>query len=93
KGMAINRLCDASWMWDETAETAALKVLKSAKSRREVEKVLKSVDPDGRDPNASWSKRSAARTVERGYDLMSGLVDWGEQDALDNFLISKGINI
>lgn len=93
KGMAINRLCDASWMWDETAETAALKVLKSAKSRREVEKVLKSVDPDGRDPNASWSKRNAARTVERGYDLMSGLVDWGEQDALDNFLISKGINI
>lgn len=93
KGMTIHKLTGASWIWDETSETAALAVLKSARSRREVEQILKSVDPDGRDPQASASDRRKARTVQRGYDLMSGLVDWGEQDELDNFLIGWGIQV
>lgn len=93
KGMTIHRLCDVNWMWDEDCERAALRVLKSGKSRREVEKILKSIDPEGRDSKYSASRRAAARTVERGYDLMSGLVDWSEQEELDNFLISKGIRV
>jgi peptidoglycan hydrolase-like protein with peptidoglycan-binding domain len=93
KGMAIYRLTQASWMWDETSETASLKVLKSAKHKREAEKILKSIDPDGRDPDVSPADRSSARTVQRGYDLLSGLVDWGEQTQLDEYLAGLGITV
>lgn len=93
KAMTIHKLTGASWIWDETAEEAALIVLKSAKSRREIEAILKSIDPNGRDPNASASARAKARTVQRGYDLMSGLVDWDEQDELDNLLVAWGIQV
>ncbi|MCB9526176.1 MAG: hypothetical protein H6702_22755 [Myxococcales bacterium] len=93
KGMAIYRLTQASWMWDETSETASLKVLKSARNKREAEKILKSIDPKGRDENASAADRTRARTVQRGYDLLSGLVDWAEQTELDNYLAGLGISV
>ncbi len=93
KGMAIYRLTQASWMWDETSETASLKVLKTARNKREAEKILKSIDPKARDPKASTSARNAARTVQRGYDLLSGLVDWGEQTQLDEYLAGLGISV
>ncbi|MEZ4472446.1 MAG: hypothetical protein R3F60_16955 [bacterium] len=91
KGMTIYRLTQASWMWDEKAEEASIKVLKSGKSKKEVEAILKSIDPKGRDPKAPLGERAVARTTERGYQLMSALVDWGEQDQLDAILDGYGI--
>ena len=91
KGMTIYQLCQRSgWLPDETAETAALKVLKSTKSKAEAEAVLKSIDPKGRDPKASLGERAVARTTERGYQIMSSLVDWSEQDQLDAFMNQYG---
>lgn len=91
KGMTIYQLCQRSaWLSDEKAEVACLAVLKSAKSKKEAEAILKSIDPKGRDPKASLGERAVARTTERGYQIVSSLVDWSEQDQLDAYMDQYG---
>jgi hypothetical protein len=86
KAEAVYTLCQASmllWTSEEAAERASVTIIKSAKSRAEALKIVKAL--------GKLAEPGTKTPVQAGFDYWCGLVDWGEQDQLNEVLVKHGI--
>jgi hypothetical protein len=86
KAEAVYTLCQASslrWTAEEDAERASITILKSAKSRAEALKIVKAL--------GKLAAPGSGTPVKAGFDYWCGLVDWGEQDQLNELLLKHKI--